>query len=191
MTGTAAVVPLSTHLGALEFYQGLSLVEQVLLHGISTLFVATLLLGLLPLYGKQSVRHARRHPIAATILGLPVAAGLAATIWLGVMLSESGLGFVVGVPMVLFGLTLLPPWAAIGFVAAGQTITNRLAIGRFWVAVVVAGLLGALVPLHTIAGAVLLTVLSALGVGTGVRMLIRYMTTGLPEERVTPPSSKV
>lgn len=189
--GTLPATPLASHEGFLEIYQSLGTPELVALHAVATVVVATLVLGLLPLYGPESVKFARRWTVSSTLLGIPLTAGLVTAIWFGLILSESGLWFVIGVPMVIAGLIFLPSWIAIGFVAAGRAIAVRFGVDQLWVAVILAGVIGGLVPLHPIAGAILLGVLASLGVGSGSRTLFRYIFSGLSEERVTPPSSKV
>lgn len=185
------VRPLSAHEGFVDFYGTLGTPELVAVHGAATLLVATLVVGLLPLYGTEAVNRARRWSVSSTLLGVPFAAGLVAALWLGLILTESGLWFVIGVPMVIVALVFLPSWAALGFVAAGQSIAVRFGVERLPVDILIAGLIGALVPIQPVVGGAILAVLTCLGVGTGARTLFQYMFTGLGEERPTPPSSKI
>ncbi|MDZ7730504.1 MAG: hypothetical protein U5K37_05735 [Natrialbaceae archaeon] len=137
------------------------------------------------------MKKSRSAPITSTLIGFPLAAILAMFLYGGFVLSDQGIGFVVGIPMVLLAVLFLPAWTALGFVSVGRTVAVRAGSDKLWLAVIIGSGVSALLPLSMPVMIVGIGLASALGVGAGSRTLFQMATGGLAEERVKPPSSQV
>ncbi|WP_255170843.1 hypothetical protein [Natrononativus amylolyticus] len=180
-----------THRGLVEGYQGLSTPETMVVHGLATLVLGALVLGLLPGYGTNTLGVSRRSPIISLCIGLPGATVLVGLLATGVLISGTNLGVFFGMPLVVLTVTLLPAWTALGYIAFGAAIAHRIGVEALWAWVVAGAALSALFTAVPVVFLAATSLAAAVGVGAGVRGLIGGGGLGYREERVVPPAEKV
>lgn len=141
-------------------------------------------------WGGHALGHARGGIVFSLLVGIPATLALGGILFVGVVFMTNEFGTVLGVPIlgVVGSLTLV--WHAIGFVAIGTWFTATIGIETPYPGVVLGALLAAgtvtLVALSPIAGGLPLIVVSALGIGSGVRASYGRYTVD-PSERQIPP----
>lgn len=189
--GSVAVAD-ATSLGTyVDLYAAFGPAERFAVHLVATVVLATVVLGLVPESGSRTIRKCRRSSVISLAVGLPLAAILAALSATGYLLLGTSLGTFFGIFLVVAGLLSLPTWTALGFVAVGESIANRLGTDRRWVGVLLGGLVSGMVTLEPV---VLLSIgglVAAVGAGAGVRVLLGFRSATDPRERAVPPANKV
>lgn len=174
-----------------EAYETVGALERAGIGFGATLVVALVVIGLLQGYGPRTVTKARTSPVISICIGLPsllVIGGLAST---GYLIVGSSLGTFFGIPMVVFGGTVVPVLTVFGLVAIGQSIGSRLGADRLWVGVLVGSVLAGIAGLSLALTAVTVVLAGSLGVGAGVRVMFGASGTTRPSERTVPPANKV
>uniref|UniRef100_A0A7D5GKI2 Uncharacterized protein n=2 Tax=Natrinema halophilum TaxID=1699371 RepID=A0A7D5GKI2_9EURY len=179
------------HGGSLEAYRSLEPHLRAGVQFAGTLFVAVVVLGLLQSDATRAVAKSRRSPVISFSIGLPsllVVAGLAST---GILIVDTSVGSFFAIPLVIFGVTVLPPVTAIGFTAIGQTLTSRFRVDRLWAGVFVGAFLSGLAGLAFPTAVVFTGLAGALGIGASVRVLFDGVGAARPDDRTIPPANKI
>lgn len=177
--------------GLLEGYRSLAPPVRAGGQFLAILLAALIALGIFQEYGSRSVDTARRSPIISSCIGLPTAllvAGLART---GQLIVGTSLGTFFGIPLVVFGLTVLPTLTVVGFVAVGRAIAARAGRDGLGAGILVGSLLAGVAGLSVWTTIAVGGLAAALGVGAGVRALFSATGTTQPDERTVPPANKI
>lgn len=189
--GAGPVADASSLEAYVDLYAAFGPTERFAVHLIATVILATVVLGLVPESGSRTIRKCRRSPVISLAVGLPLAGIIATLSVTGYLMLGTSLGTFFGVFLVVVGLLSLPTWTALGFVAVGQSIANRIGVDRRWVGVLVGGLLSGVVALSPLAVVSIGGLVAAVGTGAGVRVLLGFRSATDPGERAVPPANKV
>ena len=164
---------------------------QVALVASAILVLGIVVFGLLPGYGNRTLRTARRSPVISFLVGIPGTLFLLGMLYMGAVVSESSIGIFFAIPLVSFGLVLLPTWLLLGATAIGASIGSRLGNGSTAIGIVLGAILlgGAALSLEVLL--IVGSLFACLGVGAGTRVLIVGGTSTSPDERTVPPANKI
>lgn len=178
-------------LGFFELYSSLGVATQAAVAFGVTLVLGSVLLGIMPGYGTNSLGTSRRSPIISFCVGVPTALVLVLFLSTGLLIANTSIGVFFAVPLLIVALSLLPAWTVLGFVTIGATIVSRVGVDRLWVHVVAGALVGALAIVSVPVGLVLVVLAAVIGSGAGARALFGAGRINERDERVVPPANKV
>lgn len=187
----AAVVPLTPYESVIDFYLGRSTAEQIAIVTASTLLLGAVLFGVLPAYSNRALKTARKSPIISFLIGIPTAGVLGMFFYLGMVLSESSFGIFFAIPLVTVTLGLLPAWATVGVVSTGSAIGTRLGTDGLAVSIVLGALVVGASAVVVESLIVVGGLVTCLGVGAGVRVLVSGGMATDPDQRTVPPANKM
>ncbi|MFC7215728.1 hypothetical protein ACFQO4_16785 [Saliphagus sp. GCM10025334] len=172
-------------------FTGLSPLEQAAIQAVAIVLIGGVALGILRYSGRKTLEVSRRSPVISLCIGVPGALVLGGLFYTGILLTSSPVGIFFAIPLVVIGVIVLPVSAALGYVAIGATISTRVGLSRTPAWVIAGGLLGGVAMLIPAFGLALVTIATALGVGSWTRVLVGNGGVRQPEERVVPPANKV
>ena len=175
----------------LELYSSLGVTTQAAVAFGVTLVLGSVLLGIMPGYGTNSLATSRRSPIISFCIGVPTALVLVLFLSTGLLIANTSIGVFFAVPLLIVALSLLPAWTVLGFVTIGATVVSRLGVDRLWVHVVTGALVGTLAIVSVPVGLVLVVLAAVIGSGAGARALFGAGRIGERDGRVVPPANKV
>ncbi|ADB60402.1 hypothetical protein Htur_1516 [Haloterrigena turkmenica DSM 5511] len=190
-TGTGTITPLTVGGISLEALETVGSLERAGFLFAGTFVFAAVVLGLLQGYAPRTVTKARRSPVISICVGLPsllVVVGLGST---GYLILDTDLGPFFGIPMIVFGGTIVPAFTDLGFVALGRSLAARLGCDRLSVGILLGSVLAGVAGLSLALTVVVAGLAGALGIGAGVRVVMATGGTSQPDDRTVPPANKI
>lgn len=183
--------PLTVYEELLALYEGLSLLEQGVVHGAGVLLVGVLLLGILRGFARDTLKTAHRSPIISLGIGLPGTIVLGGLFYTGLVLSGTGIGIFFAIPLVTISGLLLPAVVTMGYVAIGGAVLGRLGATNVVSWIVLGAVLSALTTVVTPVALAVGFLAAALGCGAGARVMFNGGSIRESTDRVVPPANKI
>ncbi|MFP9059241.1 hypothetical protein ACLI4R_01775 [Natrialbaceae archaeon A-chndr2] len=188
---TGSGEPLTAYEELLTLYEGLSLVEQGVLHGAGVLLVGVLLIGILREFASDTLKTSHRSPFISLCIGLPVTIVLGGLFYTGLVLSGTNVGIFFAIPLVTISGLLLPAVVTMGYVSLGGAVLGRLGSTNALSWIVLGAALSALTVLATPVAVAVSFLAAVLGCGAGARVMFNGGGVRGSTDRVVPPANKI